>query len=87
MNDNWLQATLRGRWERTTNRHGKTHMTCWCPGYDFPHRLGGGECDYNEDQAYCGSCDSGFCEYHGMHEHILYEGLSAAYRNPNLTRR
>jgi len=74
-------------WKYTTDKNGRTQITCTCLGYDFPHRIGGGECDYNEDQVYCGSCDSGFCEYHGMHEHILYEGMSATVRNPSLTRR
>lgn len=75
---------------RTRRRDGKYQVTCSCPGYPFPHRLGGGDCHYREDSSECPSCDEGWCEYHSVSDYQLgieTETLSAAQRNPSLTRR
>ncbi len=88
MTSSWLQRMLRMEWEQTTRRDGRKQMTCWCPGYKFPHRIGGGNCDYHMEQDKCPACADGYCEFHQVSDYQeLDVSLTTAERNPSLTRR
>ncbi len=75
----------------TQYEQGKSQFTCRCSAYSFPHRMGGGDCYFAVEKDDCPSCDDGACEFHGTKDSSNYdprsEALTAAQRNPDLTRR
>ena len=73
-------------WSVTVRHDGKDQVTCRCDGYRFPHRMGGGDCEFQDDYDLCDACQDGECKYHETYivEPYISETLSAAQRNPGL---
>ena len=64
--------------------HGHESGTCEL---EFPHRMGGKGCYYNEDERYCEACMNEACEYHGNYGYVYddrEEALTIGERNPSL---